>query len=46
MPYYEQLTVRENLTLAAQMRLSFSARKKIERIEQVMNEVHLALTAI
>ena len=42
MPYYEQLTVRENLTLAAQMRLSFSARKKFERIEQVMNEVHLA----
>ena len=32
MPYYEQLTVRENLTLVAQMRLSFSAREKFERI--------------
>ena len=39
MPYYEELTVRENLTLAAQMRLSFSMREKFERIEQVMNEV-------
>ena len=39
MPYYEELTVRENLTLAAQMRLSFSMREKFERIEQVMNGV-------
>jgi len=39
MPYYEELTVRENLTLAAQMRLPFSMREKFERIEQVMNEV-------
>ena len=39
MPYYEKLTVRENLTLAAQMRLSFSMREKLERVEQVMNEV-------
>ena len=39
MPYYEELTVRENLTLASQMRLSFSMREKFERIEQVMNEV-------
>ena len=31
--------MRENLTLAAQMRLSFSIREKFERIEQVMNEV-------
>ena len=39
MPYYEELTVRENLTLAAQMRLSFSMREKFERTEQVMNGV-------
>ena len=32
--------MRENLALAAQMRLSFSMREKFERIEQVMNEVH------
>ena len=38
MPYYEELTVRENLTLDAQMRLSFSIREIFERIEQVMNE--------
>jgi len=37
MPYYEELTVRENLTLAAQMRLSFFMREKFERIEQVVN---------
>jgi len=43
MPYYEELTVRENLTLAAQMRLStkFSLEQKFERVEQVMNEVSL-----
>ena len=39
MPYYEELTVRENITLAAQMRLAFSMREKFERIEQVMNGV-------
>ena len=41
MPYYEELTVRENLTLAAQMRLSssFTLFQKFERIEQVMYEV-------
>ncbi len=40
-PYYEELTVRENLTLAAQMRLpkSFSLREKFERVEQVMEVV-------
>ena len=40
-PYYEELTVRENLTLAAQMRLpkTLSLREKFERVEQVMNEV-------
>ena len=41
MPYFEELTVRENLTLAAQMRLSsrFTLYQKFERIEQVMYEV-------
>ena len=41
MPYYEELTVRENLTLAAQMRLSsnFGIEKKFKRVEQVMYEV-------
>ena len=37
-PYYEELTVRENLTLAAQIKLSnsFSLREKFQRVEQVM----------
>ena len=41
MPYYEELTVRENLTLSAQMRLSseFTLHQKFERVEQVMYEV-------
>ena len=40
-PYYEELTVRENLTLAAQMKLpkSFSLEQKFGRIEQVINVV-------
>lgn len=40
-PYYEELTVRENLTLAAQMRLAktLSNMEKFERVEQVINEV-------
>lgn len=40
-PYYEELTVRENVTLAAQMRLhkSVSLDEKFERVEQVMREV-------
>ena len=40
-PYYEELTVRENLTLAAQMKLSGSMtlREKFERVEQVMQVV-------
>jgi len=46
MPYYEELTVRENLTLAAQMRLSFSIREKFERIEQVMNGVSMCLAPL
>lgn len=40
-PYSEEMTVRENLTLAAQMKLpkSFTLREKFERIEQVMHMV-------
>ena len=41
-PYYEQLTVRENLTLAAAMKLpdKFTLREKFERVEQVMEVVN------
>ena len=41
-PYYEELTVRENLTLAAQLKLPKSKplREKFERIEQVMHVVY------
>ena len=37
-PYYKEPTVRENLTLAAQIKLSnsFSLREKFQRVEQVM----------
>ena len=37
-PYYEELTVRENLTLAAQIKLSnhYTLREKFQRVEQVM----------
>ena len=40
-PYYEELTVRENLTLAAQLTLSkgHTLRAKFERVEQVMQVV-------
>ncbi len=40
-PYYEELTVRENLTLAAQMRLSttLSLSEKLDHVEKVMREV-------
>ncbi len=40
-PYYEELTVRENLTLAAQMRLpnTLELEEKFERVERVMKEV-------
>ena len=42
-PYYEELTVRENLTLAAQLTLSkgYTLREKFKRVEQVMNVVRL-----
>ena len=41
-PYYEELTVRENLTLSALMKLSSSMtlEQKFERVEQVMQVVH------
>eukprot|EP00731_Ephydatia_muelleri_P033340 Em0028g15a len=37
-PYYEELTVRENLTLAAQIKLpsTFTLRDKLTRVEQVL----------
>jgi len=40
-PYYEELTVRENLTLAAQIKLpnSYTTREKFKRVEQVMGVV-------
>ena len=40
-PYYEELTVRENLTLSAAMKLPdmFTLREKFERVEQVMEVV-------
>ena len=39
-PYYEELTVRENLTLAAWVKLQTSSREeKFERVEQVMEVV-------
>jgi ABC-type multidrug transport system ATPase subunit len=40
-PYYEELTVRENLTLAAQMRLAntLELQEKFDRVEKVMKEV-------
>ena len=42
-PYYEELTVRENLTLAAHMRLpkTLAFEEKFERVEQVVKEVLL-----
>ena len=38
-PYYEELTVRENLTFAAWIRLKNTAREKFQRVEQVMDVV-------
>ena len=40
-PYYEELTVRENLTLAAAMKLPDKTtwRERFERVEQVMEVV-------
>ncbi len=40
-PYYNELSVQENLTLAAQMRLpsTFSSCEKFKRVQEVMNVV-------
>ena len=40
-PYYEELTVRENLVLAANLRLvdRMSQAHKIQRVEQIIDEV-------
>ena len=40
-PYYEELTVRENVTLAAHMKLhnGMTWREKFERVEQVLSIV-------
>ena len=40
-PYYEELTVRENLTLAAQLRLPSNMKysDKFDRVEKVIKEV-------
>ena len=38
-PYYEEMTVRENLTLAAWVKLDISRREKFQRVEQVMEVV-------
>ena len=41
-PYYEELTARENLTLATQMKLpSSSQEKKLERVKKVIKMVKL-----
>ena len=47
-PYYEELTVRENLTLAAQMKLpkTFTMREKFERVEQVMEVVGVTMLSL
>ena len=45
-PYYEELTVRDNLTLAAQIKLhsKFTIREKFKRVEQVMEVVSALLS--
>lgn len=42
-PYYEELTVRQNLFFAAHMRLTkaTSAAEKYERVEQIIAQVNL-----
>ena len=42
-PYYEELTVRQNVFFAAHMRLPkrMSHSKKFERVEQILEEVSL-----
>ena len=48
LPYYEELTVRENLTLAAQLKLpkNYTLREKFERVEQVMEVVRSYVTLL
>ena len=43
LPYYEELTVRENLFFAAHMRLSKETKvsEKFERVEQIIAEVSI-----
>ena len=45
-PYFEELTVRENLTLAAQIKLSknYTQYEKFEQVEQVMIVVSIVST--
>ena len=39
-PYYEELTVRENLTLTAEMKLNgFTWKGKFDRVDYVMSKV-------
>ena len=50
-PYYEELTVRENLTLAAEMKLPSSMKqderfKRVEQVIQVVCAVIIILVAI
>ena len=47
-PYYESLTVRENLTLAAQMRLakSYTMDQKLNRVEQILREVSICVYCV
>ena len=43
-PYYEELSVRENLTLAAEIKLpvsKFTTKDKFMRVEQVMDVVNI-----
>lgn len=47
-PFYEELTVRENLTLAAQLRLpgDMTTRDRFDRVEKVLCEVSLKVHVI
>ena len=47
-PYYEELTVRQNLFFAAHMRLpkETSAAEKYERVEQIIAQVNLFVVVL
>ena len=47
-PYYEELTVRQNLLLDAFMRLprSFSVKERFERVESVIEQVIRAIVCV